>query len=374
MGQTEEVLEIIIRLFQRVQCFPVNTRSGCQDKVINESADITPRDMSLDFPSLELQIPFQDSGSFYSEELPMNNRFPKIYIHELVSISSLAEGTSSELYTALYRGSKVVVKIPRVGDRAIDKEISVLEKLDHPNIVKLIGGGWIETKKAKFDQFFVMEFMDESLSARISSDFNRLKPNQINSNRAQYISKIMKYALMLATGIDYLHEHFSPDNTVIHRDLKPDNIMFLDGKLKIIDFGLAKVIPKNEMSHEPYHMTGEVGTPRYMAPEVRALSYDKQVDIYSFGLVLWMMLMNEKPFASLSARQFRRNVVLENQRPPLSEWWPKSLCTLIESCWSSEPARRPNSSAIVQYLEQLLLEVGEEKVSTVVSSQAHCKL
>ena len=106
---------------------------------------------------------------------------------------------------------------------------------------------------------------------------------------------------------------------VLHRDLKPDNIGFtLDGALKLIDFGLAKIVENaSPLSDDVYRMSGETGSLRYMAPEVRIypalsqqtsispltprrsqvadnLPYNHKGDVYSFGIILWEMTAYKK--------------------------------------------------------------------------------
>ena len=82
--------------------------------------------------------------------------------------------------------------------------------------------------------------------------------------------------------------------SIIYRDLKPDNIMIYDSnKVKLLDFGLSKFMPEDNN----YKLSGDTGTLRYMAPEVYLkIKYSLKVDIYSFGLVIYYIYKNEKPF------------------------------------------------------------------------------
>ena len=95
----------------------------------------------------------------------------------------------------------------------------------------------------------------------------------------------------LARGIDYLH-----DAGIVHRDLKPHNIFFEDGIVKIGDYSLSKVIT---VSHASGH-TMTVGSVHYMAPEISMGRYDKTVDLYALGVMLFEMLTGKPPFVGES--------------------------------------------------------------------------
>ena len=95
----------------------------------------------------------------------------------------------------------------------------------------------------------------------------------------------------LAKGIDYLH-----DAGIVHRDLKPHNVFFEDGRVKIGDYSLSKVITT---SHASGH-TMTVGSVHYMAPEISMGRYDKTVDLYALGVMLYEMLTGKPPFVGES--------------------------------------------------------------------------
>ena len=111
------------------------------------------------------------------------------------------------------------------------------------------------------------------------------------------IWRTARYAIQFAQGMNYLHTCNPP---ILHRDLKPANLLIdFTNVLKVSDFGLAKLrptraekgTPAKAEAYQPYLMTGETGSYRFMAPEVfRHEPYGRPVDIYSFAMILYNML------------------------------------------------------------------------------------
>jgi serine/threonine protein kinase len=91
----------------------------------------------------------------------------------------------------------------------------------------------------------------------------------------------------IGKGLAYLH-----DRGIVHRDLKPGNIFYEDGYVKIGDYGLAKIMAASQHSGQ----TVSVGTVHYMAPEVGSGNYDRTIDIYALGVILYEMLLGKVPF------------------------------------------------------------------------------
>ena len=83
-------------------------------------------------------------------------------------------------------------------------------------------------------------------------------------------------------------------NSVVHRDLKPENILLFDGRedtpVMVVDFGLSRMYKSNEI------MTSKIGTPYYIAPEVLRKSYGKECDLWSIGVILYILLCGYPPF------------------------------------------------------------------------------
>lgn len=154
---------------------------------------------------------------------------------------------------------------------------------------------------------------------------------------------------------------------LIHRWVNPTNVsnfssryigFSLDGTVKIIDFGLSKILENSDpSSDELYNMSGETGSLRYMAPEVaEANPYNHKADVYSFGMILWELNAGKKPFQGLSRELFYERVVHGGERPSMNKKWPPELCKLISQCWDTEIDSRPNFAQIGERLDALLLK------------------
>ncbi|CAN0350127.1 unnamed protein product, partial [Ectocarpus fasciculatus] len=116
----------------------------------------------------------------------------------------------------------------------------------------------------------------------------------------------VRHATELASVMRYLHDDAMPGMCILHRDLKPDNLGFRGNVMKLVDLGLAKVIKHSETGvDEFYRMSGEVGSLRYMAPEVASqYPYNEKADVHSFGVVMWELVTGWLPYAGLSPEMF----------------------------------------------------------------------
>lgn len=166
-----------------------------------------------------------------------------------------------------------------------DREAKTLARLNHPNIVSVYDFGDVEYiddsgEPAGVLYYFLMEFVD-GVNLRRLIQSGETKPEQA-----------MSIVMQICDALQYAH-----DQGVVHRDIKPENIL-LDsvGRLKIADFGLAKLGSEKDEQH----LTGTMqvlGTVQYMAPEqmTQSKAVDHRADIYSMGVVLYEMLTGEIP-------------------------------------------------------------------------------
>ena len=214
-----------------------------------------------------------------------------------------------------------------------EREAKAVAALNHPNIVTLH-----TIEEADGHRFITMELV----AGRTLAD---LIPND-----GMALTNVLEIAIPLADALAAAHE-----KGVIHRDLKPGNVMVDDdGRVKILDFGLAKLRPEStsvdgsEILTETLTRDGSVmGTLPYMAPEqVRGERVDARADLYSFGVMLYEMAIGDRPFRGETSADLASAILtdaprpLEEQRPDL----PWRMGSIVERCLEKEPKRRTQSA------------------------------
>jgi calcium-dependent protein kinase len=178
-------------------------------------------------------------------------------------------------------------------DKKFLKEIEILIKADHPNIIKIY-----EYFIDDINYYVIMEYVSGGeLYDTITSW------NNFNEKKAAYIMN------QILSAVSYLHSH-----NIIHRDLKPENILVENKKksndkdkeeeinIKIIDFGTCNIFSKNK------NLSLKVGSPYYIAPEVLQRNYNEKCDIWSCGVILYVLLVGYPPFSGNSTDELLMNV------------------------------------------------------------------
>ncbi len=228
------------------------------------------------------------------------------------------------------------------------REAQVLASLNHPNIASIYG---LEESEGK--QAIVLELVEgETLAERIK-------------NGPIPLEESLKIALQICEALETAHE-----NGVIHRDLKPANIKVTpDGKIKVLDFGLAKAFAVDgadvNQSHSPTLSMAAtqqgviLGTAAYMSPEqARGVSVDKRADIWAFGCVLYEMLTGRQVFKGELMTDVMASVLKsEPDYQGLPPTLHPKLRELLHRCLEKDPKQRWQDIGDVRIdLEQVLAD------------------
>jgi serine/threonine-protein kinase len=169
----------------------------------------------------------------------------------------------------------------------------------------------------------------------------------------------------VAKALAYAHDH-----GVIHRDIKPDNILLCGGAAVVTDFGIAKAVSdakdvRQQPASESLTQIGmSIGTPTYMAPEQAAADpdVDHRADLYAFGCMAYEMLAGRPPFCDMSPRKLLAAHLSQPPEPILSHRpdTPPALAELVMRCLEKEPVDRPqHASELARVLE--IVSAGEER-------------
>src|SRR5205085_5768058 len=202
-------------------------------------------------------------------------------------------------------------------------------RLRHPNIVPLFDSG-----DAEGVLYFVMPY-EEGPSLR-----TRLNAGPIEST-VECVSALRDVSRALA----YAHER-----GVVHRDIKPDNVLLSGGAAVVTDFGIAKAIAaaRGEAAGATLTQFGtSIGTPAYMSPEQAAgdPNVDHRADIYSLGCMAYELLSGQLPFGNRTPQRMLAAHMGEEPKPLLeiAPMTSPSLATLVMSCLAKDPSARPQS-------------------------------
>jgi serine/threonine protein kinase len=272
-------------------------------------------------------------------------------------VEKIAEGGMGTVYKARHRETGQVVAIKMVSSdmlsnavllKRFENEFRAASRLDHPNIVRALDFG-----TAAGRPYLVMEFVDgESLGQKLERDGRLPEAESLRITR------------LAAEGLEHAH-----NNGMIHRDVKPDNIMLArDGQVKLADLGLVKEVDA-ELN---LTRTGRgLGTPHFMAPEQfrNAKSADVRCDIYSLAATLYMMVTGELPFRSLGPLDAWMKKV-NNDLPPPRKLVPEvseRTDAAIRRAMQAEPKKRPESCR--EFVDDLTSE-GQPKARQPEASAA----
>jgi tetratricopeptide (TPR) repeat protein len=275
----------------------------------------------------------------------------------------LGGGGMSRVFVAeeMALGRRVVVKVlppdltAGVNVDRFKREIQVAARLQHSHIVPVLTAGEMDGVP-----YYTMPFVEgESLRGCIA----RTGPLAMR----EAIGVLRDVAKALA----YAHEH-----GVVHRDIKPDNVMLAGGSATVVDFGIAKAISaaRTDTPNATLTQVGtSIGTPAYMAPEQAAgdPDTDHRADLYAFGCMAYETLTGRPPFTATSPHKLMAAHMSETPQhiATLRPDTPDSLAALVMRCLEKDPDRRPASaSELVATLDTVTSGSGHPSMPAILLS------
>lgn len=259
-----------------------------------------------------------------AREVPMNSiKFRK----------KIGEGAYSLVWDARLDDEKVAAKVikrsKKSGVVAFVREVTALSMCaKNPHVVQLIGACFSP------ELIVITERMDCSLYELL---------HQRNVRFTEFAC--LDHFLALADGLRQLHAI-----NIVHRDFSSQNILWDGFRFKIADFGIAR-----EKAEKGNVRWSPIGNPRWRAPEVTLMEmYNKRVDVFGFGTVMWEMLTAKPPFEDIEDGKEVARLVASGRRLPIPLNIGEGLKSLLASCWAQDPAQRPSSSEVVKILEKIV--------------------
>ena len=265
-------------------------------------------------------------------------------------LEKLGEGGMGTVYRAhdprLERSLAVkVLRADLVADedrrKRFVREARSASALNHPNIITIY-----EIDQADGLDFIAMEWVQGQTL------------DQLIGTQRLNIQETVKYAVQMADALARAHAE-----GIIHRDLKPANIMVTDdGRVKVLDFGLAKLVERSEAAQPSETLTADgriLGTLSYMSPEqAEGRPIDTRSDIFSFGAVLYEMLTGKRAFPGDTPTAALAAVLLREPKPmrKILPAIPMEVASIVTRCLQKEPDRRFQRMADVKIELQRVLE------------------
>ncbi|KAK8875861.1 hypothetical protein M9Y10_006036 [Tritrichomonas musculus] len=268
---------------------------------------------------------------------------PSDYIDENNLIGEGTFGTVYLVYPKDDKEQKVALKKIQVDltdyDMQINfiREVSIMASLHHPCLIELLGITFPSKKEQTF-QIYTKYLPNNTLDEILKEENHEKKLNGTQRT-------IIVYGI--ASAMLYLHR-----NNIVHRDLKPENI-FLDEEFHPVlsDFGLSRIC------QEGTKMTGKLGTPYFMAPELftdEEEKITKKIDVYAFAVTLLSMFTVDYKFEGIQPRTLNQLVsaVTNGKRYKIPNDVPEYYASLIKRCWSNDINERPSFDDIINEFDE----------------------
>ena len=232
-----------------------------------------------------------------------------------------------------------------LGTDRFKQEVRLAARLQHPHIVGVLDSGEIDHQL-----WFTMPFIEgESLRHRLTQE------------RQLPIADAIQLTREVADALDFAHRH-----GVIHRDVKPENILLAENHALVADFGIARALASGGNTQTGVSM----GTPSYMSPEqsTNAAAVDARTDIYSLGCVLYEMLAGEPPFTGPTTEVILSRALTETPRPVRST--RATVSPMLEGICQKAMARVPADrfATASEFAAALAVAAGETRTPHAITS------
>ncbi|CAH2086624.1 unnamed protein product [Euphydryas editha] len=247
-----------------------------------------------------------------------------------IVISFVGEGSFGRVFKAKHKDTDAVValKVIRKKGRSskdlknLRQECDIQRQLNHPNIIRMI-----DSFDTESELVVVTEYAEKELHSILA------KEGCLNEEL------VKKITWDLVSALYYLHSH-----RVLHRDLKPQNVLLDNtGRAKLCDFGLARI-----MTNATHILTSIKGTPLYMAPElIDEKPYDHQADLWSLGCIVYELMAGQPPFCTMSIWQLVRMI----RHKPVQ--WPSFISpearSFLQGLLHKDPVKRMSWPEILEH-------------------------
>ena len=273
----------------------------------------------------------ESQNSDQSQRFPIEKWIPtyqgSLFLVDYLIIKKLGEGSFGfvrevqHISTGIHRAAKTISIRGLIKEqiKKLLEEVNILKNLDHPGIIKIF-------------QVYL-----ESTAIHIITELCEGGEliEKIISNKSLSENTVAKYLFDIVSAMKYCH-----DVGIIHRDLKPENILFEDmsenSRLKIVDFGTSVKFKKNEK------LTKITGTPYYIAPEVICGEYNEKCDIWSIGIIMYIMLTGIPPFQGKTNQKIFERIISTEPSFKGELWKIISPCAtaLLKKLLRKDPKRR----------------------------------
>jgi calcium-dependent protein kinase len=289
---------------------------------------------SIRFRGLSLK----QGKSIFSKSSFVTDKIGDLNMHYAIE-DCIGEGSFGKVTRATNRktGQQCAIKSIRYDNLSLDRvqallrEVDILRELvrdmqDHPYIIKIYQ---VIHEEAN------VHIVTELCSGGELFDRLSLKGKFEESEAAEYMLQIM-------SAVNYLHH-----NCIVHRDIKPENLLFANSSssspLKLIDFGTSQIC-------DPLHKLSQVaGTPYYIAPEILKGTYDEKCDVWSCGVILFMMLSGRPPFVGETQDELFGSILTGEYSMKGAEWRKISVQAkeLVQQMLTMNPASRPSAKVVL---------------------------